>query len=614
MKKNWNRAWGPLAALAASFAMVACGGGGNSSGVAGLTAAPASGGSGTPPDTVTTPAKLSCDDSMKTAFKPDANTSVLLVKLFKTGDQILLSGTATPATPVAANDICLVKLMVGPGHPGPADAPSTTSGIGIEVWLPSVANWNKRLHMLGGAGAAGGVQATLTSVAAAPTAAPWSVAGVEGAVAATTDTGHPAGNSNFLMNPDGTINTVGWNEFSERGIHEMTVKSKALALAYYGTPASYTYWHGGSTGGRQGMKQAQLYPEDFDGIIASSPAINWVRFTGSQVWPQLVIQRDLAGVPLTAGQWTSVSTAAINACDMVGGQHLGYLLDPSKCAYDPTTDAQVLCTSAGGTNATASCLTQVQAVAVNKMWYGPTTDGSVPSPSVDNGLGPTLGANQIWFGWPRGSNLTVTSVSTNGLHFDQLALFLQDPTRAGSSFVNATGNGANRWRDLSYPDLYNGINRGLALEPLFSRISTDNPDLSKFRDRGGKIITVVGSSDQVIPHAGVINYYTRVATQMGGVAEVQKFYRLYTIPGMGHFPANGTANVAANPPLYPEDVNYQSLTDWVEKGIAPADKIVISSPVTSANPAAVTGAMCAYPKMPAYSSGDIKAAASYSCS
>jgi feruloyl esterase len=551
---------------------------------------------------------------MKTDFKPDANTVVQLVKAFRKGDQVLLSGTATATTPVAANDICLVKLMIGPGHPGPASAPSTTPGIGVEVWLPSTAAWNKRLHLLGGAGMAGGVQGTLTSVANAPTAAPWDVAGVEGAVAATTDTGHPAGNSNFLMNPDGTINSMGWNEFSERGIHEMTLKAKALASAYFGAAAKYTYWHGGSTGGRQGMKQAQLYPEDFDGIIATSPAINWIRFTATQIWAQLVIQRDLGGVPLTAGQWTGVSMAALNACDLVGGQHLGYLLDPSKCTYDPTTDAAQLCVAAGGTNASADCLTPVQAVAVNKMWYGPTTDGSTPpSPTVDTGLGPTLGAKQIWFGWPRGSQFSPTAVSTAGIPQDQIALFLQDPSWAATTFVNATGNGANRWKNLSYEELYNAITRGLALEPLFSNISTDNPDLSKFRDRGGKLLTVVGSSDNLIPHAGVINYYNRVAAQMGGVAELQKFYKLYTIPGMGHFPANGTVNTAANPPLYPESLNYQALTDWVEKGTAPPDKIAISTPVSASNPTSSSGPMCAYPTMPAYTSGDIRSAGSYNC-
>ena len=120
------------------------------------------GDSGTSASAPQTPqALLTCDDSLKSAFKPDANTSVLLVKSFKKGDPLLLSGTATPATPAAQNDLCLVKLLVGPGNPGPAGAPSTSAGIGIEVWLPTPANWNHRLHVTGNAGWAGGDEASV---------------------------------------------------------------------------------------------------------------------------------------------------------------------------------------------------------------------------------------------------------------------------------------------------------------------------------------------------------------------------------------------------------------------------------------------------------------------
>ncbi len=98
---------------------------------------------------------LRCDNSMITAFKPDANTRVTLVKAFKEGDPLALSATpASPPPPIAANDMCLVKLTIGPGNPGPAGALSTSSGIHIEMWLPSPANWNKRIHniTLGGFG------------------------------------------------------------------------------------------------------------------------------------------------------------------------------------------------------------------------------------------------------------------------------------------------------------------------------------------------------------------------------------------------------------------------------------------------------------------------------
>src|SRR3954452_21320298 len=87
----------------------------------------------------------SCDD-LKTEFHPDSLTTVLLVKAFKKNDPLTL-GTPTSTTPIAANDVCMVKLLVGPGNPGPVGAPSTSPGIGIELWLPSRDNWNHRIHV-----------------------------------------------------------------------------------------------------------------------------------------------------------------------------------------------------------------------------------------------------------------------------------------------------------------------------------------------------------------------------------------------------------------------------------------------------------------------------------
>jgi hypothetical protein len=593
-----------IVAATLSLALSGCGGGDGSS-------------------VATSAALLTCDDSMKTAFVPDALTKVTLVKSFKKGDAVLLSGVATPATPIAANDMCLVKVLVGPGHAGPASAPSTTVGIGVEVWLPSKTLWNSRIHVLGGAGWAGGVQTSLSAIAGGFGVNPWDVAGIEGAVSATTDTGHTDGNGNFLMSFDGTINTVGWDEFSERGIHEMTAQAKALALAYYGTAAKFTYWHGGSTGGRQGLKQAQLYPEDFDGIIATSPAINWTRFTTSTLYGQIVTQRDLGGTAMTSAQVDAVSNAALAACDLVGGQHLGYLLDPSKCTYDPTLDTSVLCVANGGTNATTSCVTPTQANALNKVWYGQTRDGSVPSPAVDTGYALTLSGAHLWYGYPRGASLAtqpfpgfgtvIGPTGPIGLASDLVALELQDPTVATPTFLNSTGNGADGWKTLSYAQLAHAADRGIALQQSFGDINTDNPDLSKFNSRGGRMITVYGTSDNLIPYPGFVNYYNRVATQLGGLPNVQGFYKLYLVPGMGHFPLNGTANPSANPPIPAEAENYALLTDWVEKGIPPPDKRTISSLVTPANPTAITGAICAYPKVPTYVSGDLRNAANYSC-
>ena len=564
------------------------------------------------------PSFLLCDASLGAQFRPDANTSVLLVRSFKKGESLALSGTpSTPAPPVAANDVCVVKLLVGPGNPGPAGAPSTSAGIGIEVWLPSVENWNGRVHALGGGGWAGGAAVTsLTLLAgtgggsAGLTAA--AVATVEGAVSAFTDTGHVIGNGSFAMRPDGTINTVLWNDFAQRGIHEEVVKAKALARAFYGQAPKYSYWDGFSTGGRQGHMEAQANPSDVNGILAGAPAFNWSKFITAELYPQTVYQRDLGGVPLSSGQLTLLGNAAINACDVVGGQHLGYIPDPSECRYDPTQDPAVICTASGGTNTTANCVAPVQAAAQNKIWYGQTSDGSVPSPAVDNGFGIMPSPNQRWYGLARGAASGLAGATPFTIATDQVALELQDPTIATPSFTNATGNGADKWKQLTYGQLSNAFDLGVTLQPSFGNINTDNPDLSAFRGSGAKMIMYHGLADVLIPPQGSINYYNRVANQMGGIAAIQGFYRFYLVPGMTHGLGNGTTNPNANPPLPTHDQLYNALTDWVEKGIAPT-RMDIASAVTPTFPVAKSRPLCVYPQKANYVGGDINVTTSYVC-
>jgi Tannase and feruloyl esterase len=127
-----------------------------------------------------------------------------------------------------------------------------------------------------------------------------------------------------------------------------------------------------------------------------------------------------------------------------------------------------------------------------------------------------------------------------------------------------------------------------------------------------------GLADILIAPQGSIQYYNRVATQMGGIPAIQSFYRFFLIPGMTHGIGNGTSNPTANPPL-PGDATagpsqlYGVLTDWVEKGIVPT-RIEIASPVTATNPVAKTRPICAYPLKATYTSGDPNVTASYTCS
>lgn len=571
-----------------------------------------------------------CDSSLASALADDPQARIVMVRKFSKGERLVLPGDKAPQAAAATNDLCMVKLIVGPGNPGPAGAPSTSAGIGIEVWLPMPERWNGRIHALAGGGFHGGV-ASLPDQVASPYAA--AVADGEGAVSSTTDTGHasvpknygiPDGSGDFAMNPDASINETLWRDFSERAIHQQAVKTKLLTAAFYGRPATRSYWEGSSTGGRQGHKLAQAHPEDFDGIIANLPGMNWAEFATGMVYAHVVFGRDLGGKVPTLAQQDLVSIAAIKACDQVGGEHLGYILDPSVCRYDPTRDKAVLCKADGGTNGTADCVSRKQAIAFNKIWYGITSDGSVPDPAKDNGWSMPPRGKHLWYGVSRGNSLynaffmkflgrATGYTSPEGppeIGTDQVALEMQDPSLAQRGFKNARSSLRDGWKTLTYVKLAEAFRRGVALDEKFGQISTSNPDLSAFKARGGKLIVWHGTNDEVIPVQGTMHYYDRVVKTMGGLDKVQDFYRFYVVPGAGHQSPNGTANPNASPPIFGASQPYEMLVDWVEKGRTP-ESIVLTQPF--AGPNGRTFPACAYPAKAVFLGGDPKLAASYRC-
>jgi pimeloyl-ACP methyl ester carboxylesterase len=414
------------------------------------------------------------------------------------------------------------------------------------------------------------------------------------------------------MNPDGTVNTVGWHDFSERSVHVLAEKSKATAKAFYGKVHKFAYWDGYSTGGRQALKLAQNYPNDFDGILGGAPAINWTKFQTSVLYSQIVMKQDLVG-NMAAEKLTALSQAAVNAC---GGGELGFVIDPLSCRYDPTKDADVLCASEvsdGGiraNNSTSTCLTLSEANAFNKFWYGQTVDGSVPSPDVDNGNLNALTGQRLWFGWTRGTDLAGIA---GGLDFgaDTVALGLQDVRYASKDFKNTTGSGANLWKTtFDYVALARAQAQGVMLQPQLSYINTDNPDLSAFQRRGGKFLMYHGLADEFIPVQGSISYYEKVVIQMGGINSVRDFYRFYLIPGFGHRePVSGKPFVLLPQSAAGRDEMFTVLQRWVENGTVPGRIDVTSADSTASLP------LCVYPQKITYlGTGSVKAAANYTCS
>lgn len=581
-----------------------------------------------------------CDASLADTFRSDPLTRVVLVRQFRAGEPLALSEPVSERTPRARQDLCMVKLVVGPGNAGPEGAPSTSPGIGIEVWLPSPENWTGRIHNRGGGGWVGGADA-------APDRIGWLYsalgADAENAVASHTDTGHAIMDGSWAMNPDGTFAANLWEDFVSRSLHEQAVKTKAIAAAYYGRRHTFAYFEGSSQGGRQGYLLAQRYPDDYDGIVANMPAINFAPLAFYHLYHALVVERELGGQPLTEAQMDLASNAAIQACDVVGGEHLGYILDNAACRYDPSNDRNVLCRSDGGRNATPDCLTRAQANVINRFWYGVTADGSAPSPAVDNGMGLELSGQRLWYGLPRGTSLynwfftrgpgaqyagapppgatpggvwpgvTATPGSIGNASFggDWLALTLGEPRLADENFRNATGNGARGWTQLTYAQLADAFRRAQARDAELDDMSTTNPDLSAFAASGGKMLSWHGWNDEAIPPLSTARYYDQVVQTMGGLDRVQSFYRLYMLPGGGHESPQGTSNREAFPPRFSQVQLYQLMVDWVENGRAPQLNLEGSSLPGAPQP--ITQPICAYPQQARYTSGDPRVASSYEC-
>jgi hypothetical protein len=580
---------------------------------------------------------LPCDDGIKTAFRPDADTSVVAVRLVKKGEELKAPDAQQPVT--AAADLCLVKLLVGPGATAEKDknARSWSEGIGIEVWLPTHADWNERIRNYGGGGWVGGGHRYADKIGSK---VPAIVNANIGYASGTTDAGQPwYQDGSFAFLSDGKVNVESLRDFSVRAMVEQAVKTKALVNLYYGRAPKYTYYDGHSQGGRQGMKLVQEYPELYDGYMIAQPALSIANFGTAGLYPQIVMKTELgftsANKPEAAAFAAKVAAAnkrAVAACDKAG---LGFLLDPFACDYNPARDADMLCAGETGEGVTgsnadaATCMSLKEANALNRIWYGATIDGSFDAAqSADARSGKSLGKNQLWWTFTKSTAIgnLITSASSYGV-----ALALQDvsyaadaSTASGDPITNSSTGIRNKWLELDYAGLADAVNKGVALQPtLFSDLITDKADLGKLRDLGRKVVVYTGLVDDAIPPAGNINYHERVVAAMGGHAEVQKFMRMYLLPGSAHssqgraYTVGGKNDTVPLPklpgnanqtPTREQDQFFTALVDWVEKGAAPGEILLTSRDDSVSYPA------CVYPLRTTWSgNGDAKQASSYSC-
>lgn len=430
-----------------------------------------------------------------------------------------LTNLALPNTTIesafvdTSNRMCRVTAIVT--HPPAKDR--------VTVWIGlPLTNWNGRFQGTGGGGFLGGHPNSLRGPVR------------QGFSAGATDTGHEGGSGKFALDADGRQDWPGIINNAYLGIHEMTVVGKAVTQAYYGKAPRYSYFVGGSTGGRQGLMEAQRYPEDYDGIVSACPAINWHRFVSASLWPQVVMLETKNFV--SKQKLDAANAAAIAACDEADGVKDGVIDDPFHCAFDPQ--------SLVGRKLGGEIFTGKDAEVIRKIWDGPRTqDGRF-----------------MWYGLERGADMSpyagTSGTAASGLKGKPFSIALE-------YWVYYLAQDAKwDWSTLTYSGFEQLWTK--SVEQYGTVIGTDDADLTRFRDHGSKVIIYHGTADELIPAAGSVDYYKRVQQRMGGAKATAKFARLFLVPGVNHG-FNG-------PGARPTGVN-EAIIRWVEEGKAP-DKLV----------------------------------------
>ncbi|OAL29816.1 hypothetical protein AYO20_09009 [Fonsecaea nubica] len=470
---------------------------------------------------------------------------------------------ATARSP-GISGLAICDVVVTLSHPGANDL------VTVEVFLP-LAGWNGRFQGVGG----GGYDTDNGQASLAPAASSGYAAGI-------TDGGHPITDVEpvWALNADGTTNWPLVVDFASRSLHDMTVVGKAVTTSFYGTPPHHSYWNGCSTGGRQGMIEAQRYPGDYNGVLAAAPAINWPTLLVAGGWPQ-VVYHD-AGLFPSLCELDAFTNASIAECDGLDGLVDGIIGNPATCPFEPAqlVGSQLDCSSYGG-GEEVTVTSQVAGV-VSRIWAGPTTPSGA----------------RLWYGLNKGAPLSTLANTTT----------LPNGTSVGvPDFFSSTWAAYFLKRDPTFD--YSTVDYSQFLDFYIQSndeyewaIGTRNPDLAPFRDLGGKMITWHGLADPLIMTNNTIDYRERVNALFGSSnAAVDEFWRLFLAPGVNH--CGGGLGAVPTDPL-------AALVTWVEQGVAP-ETLPASSP--RANGTTAEHHLCLYPLTSKYTGGDPAVATSYSC-
>jgi len=450
--------------------------------------------------------------------------------------------------------------------------------IRFELLLPD--NWNGKFAMGGGGGFVGLV---------INSAQLYFGAVQSGYATVGTDTGHQGNpfDGSWALN-----NTERVSNFGHVAVHRTAVAAKELTKGYYGKDIDRSYFTGCSTGGRQALMEAQRYPEDFDGIVSGAPPLNLTAVMGAamtQVTHAMYPDpSDLQAAVIGPEEQELIASKVFGMCDALDGLEDGILNDPRQCEFDIKSLA---CEE----DNTQGCLTGEQVRAAQVIYDGPKDKYGSLSP------GYPFGGERDPSGWSRWL--------TGGLKYGAQGIFQEgvESENAAPSIPStgfAFGPGFMKFLVYNDPDWnyaeYNWDTFREDTELAAATLNATNPDLSSFRESGGKLLIYNGWVDMAITALGTIDYFESVLDHDATASEDT---RLFLMPGLSHCTGGPGPSV----------VNYLDVMDeWATTGKAPDELPVYW--LDEERQLAGSRLLCAYPQVAKYyGQGDPRDASSFSC-
>ncbi len=239
--------------------------------------------------------------------------------------------------------------------------------------------------------------------------------------------------------------------------------------------------------------EAQKYPADYDGIVAGAPANAWTHLMATFLWNESALSQP--GGALPKPKLEIIQKAVLAKCDALDGVKDGIINDPAACRFDPSV---LQCKSGDA----PGCLTEPQLTSLRKIYSGP--------------INPSTGQS-IYPGFPPGAEALPNNWD----------IWITNPKawqgQFGNQFYGNFVHNDPNW-DFTTFDFAKDVERADAqIGPI---INSNDPDLSAFAARGGKLILFQGWADAAVTPLGTIRYFRDIQKKLGS-DQTHRFVRLF---------------------------------------------------------------------------------------